>query len=170
MVHLRKARADLTITAQTVTKRYHSPARAANEIHWYRTLPFGCPQLIDADPDTGTLVIAYHPPATHRPTTELLDLLRELEALHVHHRDVHPGNIVAGPDGPLLIDWETAILADCPSYDLYGPAVSGLPVPDIHTALRSKSSPNGYVMWVGADHRMSIRNQWRADAPLSRAP
>ncbi len=160
---LSKTRADLTIHGSTVTKRYRSPADALNEIGWYQTLPTGiCPNLIDADPTNGVLVIAYHHPANelqgYRPVKALAELLEELETRGVHHRDVHPGNIVDGPHGPLLIDWETAVSAAGLSYDLHGPAVTGIPIPSIHQALGT-----GYAMWWGSDHRMSIKNAWRAE-------
>lgn len=71
---------------------------------------------------------------------------------------MYPGNIVLTPDGPRLIDWETAIRTRGRSYDLHGPA-TGTPVPAIHAAL-----PN-YVMWWNSPHRHSIRNRWGCDVP-----
>lgn len=170
---LRKSRADLTIGAHTVTKRYRDPRDAHTEIAWYQRAPDACPELIDADTDAGLLVIARHPPAhefpNYQPAAELAALLRSLEARGIHHRDIHPGNIVAGPSGPLLIDWETAIHANTPSYDLYGPDASGIPAPEIHRVIRSKNSPNGYVMWWSSPHPMSIRNRWGTDIPTTPA-
>lgn len=157
-------RATITVGRTETIKTYHQPELAAHEIAWYQAVPWACPRLIDADPDHGRLVIATHSTAPgYRAVDGLARLLRSLEGLSIHHRDVHPGNIVAGPDGPLLIDWETAILADVPSYDLHGPEVSGVPVPDIHTAVP------GYVMWWGSPHRHSIRERWGADVPARMA-
>lgn len=155
-------RATITIGRIETVKTYHDPQQAAHEIAWYQALPWACPKLVDADPDRGRLVIVTHrTPPDYRDVNGLARLLRSLEGLSIHHRDVHPGNIVQGVDGPLLIDWETALLADAPSYDLYGPDISGVPVPDIHAAL-----PN-YVMWWGSPHRHSIRERWGADVPIS---
>ena len=163
------ARATITHGRGTVTKQYHDPADAHAEIHWYQQLADQqiCPRLVDAHPDTGTLIIAAHRPAGHdyRPAHQLAELLHQLQALGIAHRDVHPANIVEGPHGPLLIDWETAITAapGARSYDLHGPELSGVPVPDIHQTIRSRNSPNGYAMWWGSPHRAPIRNQWGID-------
>ncbi|ABQ86171.1 hypothetical protein PBI_TWEETY_102 [Mycobacterium phage Tweety] len=160
---LSKSRAILTIEPEKgiVTKRYRHPAAAAREIYWYRRLDYGHPELIDFDVDAGILVTSFHAPCEqlpdYRPVAGLIELLERLQADHIHHRDIHPGNVVRGPDGPLLIDWETAIEMDAPSYDLHGPA-SGVPVPDIHTAL-----PRRYEMWLGSDHRSSIKTLWGLD-------
>ena len=158
-----KTRSDLTI-GDTVTKQYRDPALARHEIEFYQHLPFGHPQLLDADLDAGILVMEYHPPATpsRRVFQQLVDLLVAFEKIGVHHRDVHPGNIVMSPNGAVLLDWETAIYADLPSYDLYGPD-SGVSVPDIHAALRSRRSPDGYRMWVASPHPASILSAWGID-------
>lgn len=166
---MRKTRCTLTFHRSVVHKRYKNPGQAAHEIGWYQRMPWAAPKLVDADPAKGVLVIAYHPAASqlpdYRPIQALRELLEELEADGVHHRDVHPANIVAGPDGPLLIDWETATQQDAPSFDLYGPVISGVPIPTIHTALNS-----GYCMWWGSNHRLSIRNTWETHAALPSAP
>lgn len=160
---LRKTRSIIDIGPDVITKTYRDPIRARAEIGWYQQVPWACPRLIDADPDKGKLVMAAHPVARrlpgYRPVEQLAELLYTLETAGVHHRDVHPGNVVAGPAGPLLIDWETATMADAPSYDLYGPDASGLPLPAIHAAVRS-----GYAMWWASSHPASIKNAWRADA------
>ena len=166
-------RATITHSPGIVTKQYHDPADAHPEIHWYTRLADQniTPRLIDADPDTGTLTIAAHPPAdpSYRPAQQLAELLHQLQDIGISHRDVHPGNLVQGPSGPLLIDWETGYPA--PGYDLHGPEATGIPIPDIHQAIRSPNSPHGYVMWVGSDHRASIRNQWGIDpADLTEDP
>lgn len=168
------ARASITFGRGIVTKQYRDPADAVAEISWYQQLAGQriCPRLIDAHPDTGTLILAQHTPAglDYQPVRQLADLLFELEALGVAHRDVHPGNILAGPRGPLLIDWETAVTTPgVPSYDLYGPDASGVDVPSIHQAIRSRNSPHGYCMWWASPHRWSIRNQWGADVPARMA-
>ncbi|WP_324192170.1 phosphotransferase [Nocardia puris] len=161
---INKRRATLVVHRDHTVKTYRHPSMAAAEIAWYQRAPWATPALIDADPETGRLVIATHPPAgdSYRPVTELAELLDALAAEHIHHRDVHPGNILAGPAGPLLIDWETATHVVAPSYDLWGPDISGVPVPDIHTALRTP-----YVMWWASPHRASIRERWGADVPAT---
>lgn len=163
-------RAAVTVTDSVAIKRYRNPADAYAEIDWYQNVGGRfAPRIIDADPERGLLVIEAHPVAHsmsgYRPVDALAELLHIMEAEGLHHRDVHPGNIVASPTGPLLIDWETAIAADAPSYDLYGPEISGVTVPVIHAAL-----PSNYTMWWGSTHRMSIANVWRTRAPLPPAP
>ena len=169
---LLKTRAELVVGQQVTFKSYYDPARAAAEIGWYQQVPWAHPKLIDADPAAGTLIIATEftllsGVPTRRQIGALGEILHELHRLGIHHRDVHPGNVVfTAADEPLLIDWETAIETPptVPSYDLYGPEASGLPVPDIHVALgNTKNSPNGYRMYWNSMHRMSIRSQWRID-------
>lgn len=160
-------RADIKVTDSHVVKKYHDPALARHEIGWYGMVGGRfAPRLIFSDVVDGLLLIERGR-AVYRPmVSELVSMLKSMELLGIHHRDVHPGNLVT-IDGHLrLIDWETAICdAGAPSYDLYGPDVSGLPVPDIHAAIRSKRSPNGYRMWFGCDHPASIRSMWGADVP-----
>jgi tRNA A-37 threonylcarbamoyl transferase component Bud32 len=38
----------------------------------------------------------------------LADVVRGLHAAGWAHGDLHPGNVIAGPDGPVLIDWQRA--------------------------------------------------------------
>ena len=167
MVRIVARRATCVINGNTCVKQYANPTDAHNEIGWYQRIGgLYAPKLIDADPSRGQLVIAAHPvaQANYQPAQQLRELLEAMERDHIHHRDVHPGNIVAAPQGPLLIDWETAIEADAPSYDLHGPEKSGVPIPAIHAALN-----NGYMMWWGSSHRMSIANVWSPRAPVSPA-
>lgn len=177
MPRIIKSRAVITVGPDVTVKRYHQAGDAAREIRFYERFPWACPVLLDADLDAGRLIIATHPIADALtpdppPITELAELLRALEAEHVHHRDVHPGNIALTDDGPRLIDWETAIISSPNqrnpfrgsrlSYDLYGPIASGVSPPAIHRAL-----PHRYEMWWGSDHPRSIKNQWRTDVPTS---
>lgn len=146
----------IVYTGKTVTKHFADPAAAGREQHWYQTVPWACPTLL-AYTDT-SITVARCTPATRHDIDAIVELLKRLDLEDVHHRDVHPGNIVASLDGPKLIDWETATYHPAPSYDLYGPA-SGVPVPDIHAALTS-----GYHMWLMSPHPMSIARLWRLDA------
>jgi hypothetical protein len=64
-------------------------------------------------------------------------LYRALDELHQHgmcHRDIHAGNVVLLEGTPLLIDPALATESDPsrPCYDLYGPEVSGVSVPNDH--------------------------------------
>lgn len=158
---LEKRRSILDIDPErgTVTKHYTDEVACARESYWYLTLDYGHPEVLDLDTAGGVLVTRYHTPCTelpnYRPIKQLVELLRRLETDGIHHRDVHIENIVQGPDGPLLIDWETAIHAPGhPSYDLHGPEVSGIPVPDIHVPLKR------YRMWIGVEHRKSVKTLW----------
>ena len=165
MTVLSKTRSALTISGGVVRKQYDAPSMAAAEICWYQQVPWACPRLIDADPEKGYLIIEFGRPAQDhpdmRPAGALAELLYALHDMTIHHRDVHVGNVVFDRTGqPLLIDWETAIRCGGPSYDLHGPLVSGVPVPEIHTVL-----PSGYTMWWGSAHYSSIRNRWGCDVP-----
>lgn len=101
MTVVRKTRSTLVIGAEVVRKTFRDTATAAAEIGWYQRVPWACPELLDADPAKGVLVIAKHPVASrlpdYRPVAELLELLHHLELLGIHHRDIHTANIVAGP-------------------------------------------------------------------------
>lgn len=166
MTVIRKTRSTVTIRPDVTLKQYDDPAKAKAEIDWYLRLPAEVsPKLVDANPDTGLLVIATHLPVQGIPDRKaiaaLAGMLRDLERLHIHHRDVHPGNVLLTTKGvPLLIDWETGYEADAPSYDLHGPTLS-VPTPAVHDAVRG---PGGYVMWWDSDHRASIKKLWGINA------
>lgn len=157
---LRKSRATLYFIRDIVIKTYTDPAIAKVEVDWYRQLPDGIPpMLIDADPDNGVLVLERLGTPAPRPADitvdALRDMLEELERQGVHHRDIHPGNIVIDGNGiPRIVDWETAIRADAPSYDLHGPSKK-VPIPGIHLDLR-----DGYQMHWNSSHRASIKSTW----------
>lgn len=148
-IHI-QARSIVIVRGNTATKTYSDPDDCARELHWYTTVPWAAPDLVDHGPRH--LVMAAHPIASglsdYRPVDELRDLLERLERRGISHRDVHTGNVVATDDGPRLIDWETAI--DIPGYDLGGPA-SDIPVPAIH---------DGEAMWWNADHPQAIGTAW----------
>jgi len=146
----------IVYSGNRVTKHFADPTAATAERHWYATVPWACPTLLSYT-DT-SITVERCAPATSRDIDSIVELLQRLDREGVHHRDVHPGNLVVSTDGPKLIDWETAIYHPAPSYDLYGPA-SGVPVPDIHAALAS-----GYRMWLMSPHPMSIARLWRLDA------
>jgi len=160
-------RAALSPGPQATVKTYRRAADALAEIAWYQRVPWAAPRLLDADPATGRLVLQTLPVALDRPAwrpaAALAELLTALHRENIHHRDVHLRNLLIGPGGaPLLIDWETAIDQRARySYDLYGPEVSGVPVPAIHTGLTPQ--------WWASAAPMSIRRRWGIDVPTCAA-
>lgn len=150
-------RACTVIHPNVTIKTFHRPDDSVNELWFYRRVPWACPTLIHAEPGvlvTETLPVAGNNP-DYQPAYELYQLLARLQGEHIHHRDVHCGNIVAGADGPKLIDWETGIYTRKPSYDLWGPGFSRITVPDIHASC-------GPQWWNSPDEN-SIRNRWNVD-------
>lgn len=151
-------RAAVEVGHSRTVKRYADPAAAAAEAAWYQRVPWAAPRLLAVD--GSTLVLETRPTAYRlpqwQPVAALRDLLSALHAEGVHHRDVHVRNIVQGENGgPLLIDWETALLQHSAlSYDLHGPEASGIPVPDIHAGITPQ--------WWGSPQKCSIRMRWRA--------
>ena len=155
-------RALVRVGPQRTIKRYRTPAEAHAEAAWYGRVPWASPRLLAVD--GATLVLETCTPQVRcgpdwRPVAELHELLRRLHAEGIHHRDVHVRNLVRGHHGEvLLVDWETAIHRPTPrSYDLHGPDVSGVPVPDIH----ARHTPQ----WWASPQRYSIRSQWGCDVP-----
>lgn len=147
-----------------VTVKHHlNPRDAESEARWFREVPWATPHLLDV---CGSLIVMQTLPTcwdlpSWQPVDELHDLIIRLHAHDVHHRDVHPGNIVRGMDGrPRLVDWETAIRqkADQP-YDLAGRS-SGVPDPDRHLKA-------AYSQWWESSSPCSIRNLWGQAAPGS---
>jgi hypothetical protein len=164
------ARATKVFMPDRVIKRYHDPSMISPELDWY--LEVGgkfAPRLLDYDLQRGDLIIERGIAVPSPRPFELANLIFSLQAEGIHHRDVHPGNLVLVRDRLRLIDWEHAIqdYGLRLSYDLFGPVPSGVPVPEAHRAIRSKRSPNGYQMHWGADHPESIKNQWGVDVPVN---
>jgi hypothetical protein len=154
---IKRPRATIHIYRDRVEKHFRNPKHAAAERYWYTEVPWACPKLLSHS-DTH-ITIERGTPATDmpdwHPLKEIRNLLMRLEKRNIHHRDVWPGNIIQTTDGPKLIDWETATQHTAPhSYDLHGPRLSGIPIPDIHQNL------NGYVMWWGSEHPKSLCNTW----------
>ncbi len=158
---IKRPRATIVVGSEHTTKTFHDLDAFDRERNWYIDLPWATPKLISAR--NGVITMKTGQIARHGDIEELVNLLNRLQCNGIHHRDVHPRNIVHTPDGMRLIDWETAIAGEpgAPSYDLNGPGGSGVPVPKIHQAIRSKNSPNGYSMWIGSDHPASVKTQWR---------
>lgn len=158
----RHGRSTVTLHDHFVVKQHHDRARFVLELDCYRTFRDSAPKLFKWDRETLTLTIERLPLACDlpewKPVAQLRALLERLEARGVHHRDVHTKNIVRAADGsPLLIDWETAIVAHgCPSYDLFGPEVSGISKPVEHTDYAAQ--------WWDAGTRWSIGRAWEGKA------
>lgn len=151
---MRRSRTTIVLHPDVTIKTFNEAAWADNEIAFYKRVPWACPPLLYAG--NGTLVTETLPLAANIPdyhdTDAVIELLTRLEAHGIHHRDVHPANIVLGPKGPLLIDWECAALdPGHPSYDLYGPD-SGVPIPDIHATCGPQ--------WLNSADPASIKNTW----------
>ena len=162
MQTIERPRATIIVRDEKTTKTFRDSKVFEAERNWYINTPWACPKLLSAKDNV--LTIETGQLARFGKVSELLALLERLQRNGIHHRDVHPKNIVYTPDGMRLIDWETACLTEsgAPSYDLYGPEISGIKVPKVHRDLgKTKNSPNGYAMWLGADHPASVKNQWR---------
>ncbi|MEV7398896.1 serine/threonine-protein kinase [Streptomyces sp. NPDC091267] len=88
------------------------------------------PALVGADPDgqqpwlamdfvrgpSLSAMISYGAPLAVGPYAALgLALVEALRAIHgagLYHRDLKPGNVVLGPDGPVVLDFGLAVLAE----------------------------------------------------------
>lgn len=160
---LKRQRSVIRIRGDEVHKTHFNDRAADRETGWYEVLPWAAPKLLRREGNT--LILQKLETAEElpqwRPVEELAALLHQLEAIDVHHRDVHVKNIVRLPCGkPALIDWETAVHQEAPcSYDLCGPKVSGVPIPRIHAKLREPAQ------WWGARFSSSIGKAWGADVP-----
>lgn len=153
-------RAVVNVGPEWTVKRYRTEAEAAEEAQWYKRVPWAAPRLICRDgPDLilPTLPVAADFPAW-RPVADLRALLVRLHAAGIHHRDVHTKNVVMGDMGhPLIIDWETAVAQEAAlSYDMYGPAESGVSVPPMHERLGIAPQ------WWGSKQRYAIGFEWNA--------
>ena len=161
------ARAHKQYKSHAIIKTYRVREQMSPEYDWYMEVSGTfAPRLLDADLRRGQLVIERGLPVIRPRPDELAEMIREMVELGIHHRDVHPGNLVTVGGMLKLIDWETAIRSYTPvPYDFVGPEASGIEVPVIHSELRSKRSPNGYSMYWMSDHPASIKNQWGVDVP-----
>lgn len=148
-------RAVLHLGETYVIKRFSCEKECTREASWYYRIPWAIPELIAHSPLD--LVTRRYPVASKEPDWRdapgLRALLERLARLHIHHRDVHLANVVRGPDGPLLIDWEYAV--EHPSvrpYDLYGPDESDVPPPP-------DQKPQFHRWWKTDDH-VGVSKNW----------
>lgn len=156
--HGRTPRSFVEVGPETTVKRFVTKEGAAHELSFYQLVPWACPELLDHDEYTLTMrsyECAFSLP-DWRPVNELRALLQRLHREGVHHRDLHVKNVLRGPGGlPVLIDWECAIVMRTQlSYDLSGPGISKVPIPDLHVRL------NVTPAWWHSRERHSISNQW----------
>ena len=156
-------RAIVHVGPEWTVKRYRTAEEADAEAYWFRRVPWAAPELVCQDGQDlimPTLPVAAQTP-DWRPVEELRALLVRLQNEGVHHRDVHTKNVVMGKDGmPLLIDWETAVEHDAEfGYDLYGPEVSGVPIPPLHEKYGLSSQ------WWGSPQNYAIGREWEAPCP-----
>jgi hypothetical protein len=81
--------------------------------------------------------------------SRFLDLLDRVHSVGVCHRDTHIRNFVLDDGIPLIIDPKYVIESNPqqPCYDLHGPDVSGVPVPDQHL---SQDNNNRFGVWWDA--------------------
>jgi hypothetical protein len=79
----------------------------------------------------------------------LLDLLGLVHFVGVCHRDTHVRNFVLDDGRPLIIDPKYAVKSNPqqPCYDLHGPTVSRVPVPDAHL---NQGNQNRLGVWWDA--------------------
>lgn len=156
--HGRIPRSYVEVGPDVTVKRFVRPESAAHELSFYKLVPWACPELLDHDELTLTMrtyECAVDLP-DWKPLGELRALLQRLHRVGVHHRDLHVKNVLRRPDGsPVLIDWECAVVMRTHlSYDLSGPGVSKVPVPDLHVRL------NVTPAWWHSRERHSIFNRW----------
>lgn len=155
--HRGQPRSWIDVRQDVTVKRHRTVEAAKAEAAWFAWLPWACPELLDVDGPT--LTMRTLPVASDldgwKPAAELAELLCAIHREGVHHRDVHVGNVVQDPSGPLLIDWECAIwMPSDLSYDLHGPEASGVPKPAIHAGLQP-------CWWYGRRNE-SIYHRWGA--------
>jgi aminoglycoside phosphotransferase (APT) family kinase protein len=127
-----------------VLRRYreaHDVAMEAEVMRWLRSAGYPVPEVFDADGidlvmekiDGPTLVDAagrrpWTLPAIGRTLADLHERLHAIEAPPIVrrrvgegstllHLDLHPLNVLVGPDGPMVIDWVNASVGD-PAYDV----------------------------------------------------
>lgn len=157
MVRQVHQRSIVEVGPEFTKKRFSTVEGAAHELSFYQLMPWACPELVDYD--DLTLTMRTHEVATDlpdwRPVKAMRSLLMRVHAVGVHHRDVHVKNVLRGPDGPLLIDWECAVVMPTPlSYDLSGPGVSDVPVPPLHVKMEVQPA-----WWFSTDVD-SLHQRW----------
>lgn len=150
-------RSSVVFRGDRVLKTFVCLEAASREHFFYTNYAWAAPRVLGFD---GLVLSIERLPLvvddrSWKPVKEMMELLLTLFEEGVHHRDVHAGNLVRGPDGPLLIDWETAVLFDgAPvSYDLAGPTLSGVPKPAEHANC-------GAQWWGSGSTELALERWW----------
>ena len=158
----RHSRSRIEVDSEKTVKYFSEQAAAEHEISFYLEVPWACPKLFDYDATSiviETLPVAIDIPYW-KPKRLFLELLQRLHLHDIHHRDAHVKNILKRTDGyPVLIDWEFAIRQkSIYSYDIFGPARSGIPIPDGHKFIVPACNA---AQWWGSPEPHSISRRWR---------
>ena len=138
-------------------KKFTTPLAFEHEWSFHRDYPYATPRVVKLLPASLTIVTEVGEPAWNDGwiVDEVAEILSRLAADHVHHRDVHPGNLIVTELGVKLIDWETAVRSAGAPYDIYGPV--DVPVPVQHGGLLPQ--------WWGSNDPGSIRSLWGVNVP-----
>lgn len=154
----------VTVAESHVVLTFSDPLALEHELFFYERFPWAVPELFAVDRVEWTMTVekgrSIPVGKDGRPhkivVSQLAYLLEKFVEFGVHHRDVHPGNVVLCRDGVKLIDWETATIQDgAVSYDLYGPV--DVPVPILHGGL--------IPQWWNSNDPGSIKNIWKVEIP-----
>ena len=142
----------VTVDDGLVAKRFTDPVAYEHEVSFHRDYQWATPPVVKLLPEKLTVVAERGSPVEHPNgvVDDLAWLIVKLAKSNVHHRDIHPGNIVVCDGSVRLIDWETATHHPGISYDLFGPI--DVPVPVQHGGLLPQ-------WWMSNDHG-SIYNRW----------
>lgn len=148
-------RAHVSIDGDVVRKRFSNSDYFYHEWAFYKECPWAAPELVNVDESALTLTVERGQPAGQEYAGALAALVLRLFRHGVHHRDLHPGNVVVTAAGVRLIDWETAIMEPGTSYDFCGPV--DIAVPYQHGGLLPQ--------WWDSNDPGSIKNVWSTPVP-----
>lgn len=144
-------------------ERFRQEVEAARRVHGFYTA-----QVIDADPDAAQpwLATVYVPaPSLHQvvrehgtlPEASVLLLMagigEALQAIHaagIVHRDLKPSNVLLATDGPRVIDFGIARIAESTSLTRYGVVVGSPGYMSPEQALGASAGPAADVFSLGS--------------------
>lgn len=120
-----------------VKKIFSCESSLRNELYFYNLFPTFSPEVFEVKPRVLIMerlltVSDFGKDGISRES--VYEMLLNISEAGVHHRDAHILNIaIDKTNNPKLLDWETAIEYKSPfSYDLFGPDISGVPIPPIY--------------------------------------